>query len=144
MSNETLDIGLVEITALAMDGHFEPLAKHIESGGHLDPQTRKVLVAYLRNEIKFKAGNRRTYQQEKKERAAAREVYGLQCHFAFEHGKRGCRDKAIKCYLDRHEDAKLETLKGYLKNFPMQGVQKALFNAACEAHANLKKNGVGK
>lgn len=110
-----VDLALLDLTAHAMSGNLEPLAQHIESGGNLDRPTREFLAAYLRGEIKFKRGNRRTYFQEAKEQRAVSYVRSLRFHYAVLHGSRGSLARAVRTFLDKHPEMSEETLKTYMK-----------------------------
>lgn len=106
------DLALIKLTAPAYSGDIEPLAKHIETGGNLDGQTRKFLAAFLRGEIKY---SRRKFSQRMKELQVVFEVRNLQKYYAGVNGSRGSRNRAIVHYLESHDEMKEDTLKDYLK-----------------------------
>lgn len=130
MSREPTNLFLIELTAHARSGKMDPLAKHIEGGGNLDGQTRDFLAAFLRGDVKFKRGNRRTFAQYNRELKVVDAVQSLQIHEAMVRGARGSRARAIAQYLDRHPNMNAETLKGYLKHFGQSGLVKAILRQA--------------
>jgi hypothetical protein len=113
-SQRVRDLAEVEVTAHAMSGHFEPLAKYVEEGGELGSDTRDLLARILRGELRFKRGNRRTYAQRMTEWRAREAVRGFQRHYTVLHGSRGSRADAIRRYLELHPHVNEETLKKYL------------------------------
>jgi hypothetical protein len=134
------DLALIELVSHARDGNVEPLARHIEKGGHLDAATRKFIAAHLRGEIKRKRGNRRTLAQEEIERKTVNLLRGLQFGIACLHGQRGSLRRAIDKYLEMHPQTNEETLKTYLKR-QKGGVWSAMLEVADEVRAS---NGVSK
>ena len=53
----------------AMTGEFEPFAKYIERGYDLHSEMRLWLAAFLRGELKWKPGNRRTMLSRSKQKS---------------------------------------------------------------------------
>lgn len=53
----------MKVVYAARSGELEPLAKYLEDGGYMTEEIQEFLVAYLRGEIKWKRGNKRTYSQ---------------------------------------------------------------------------------
>lgn len=64
---QTADIEEVGALLHAESGDLEPLAKYIERGGAIGPETRRFLVAHLRGEIPKRRGLKRTWAQVERE-----------------------------------------------------------------------------
>lgn len=110
-----IDTALVDLLAHALTGHTEPLAKHLETGGHIDQPTREFLAATLRGEVRRKRGNTRTHSQRQMELEAVLAVRALQFESALDRGSRGSRSIAINRYLELNPSANENTLNDYLK-----------------------------
>lgn len=95
----------------AYSGHFEPLAKHLESGGVFLPCMREFIVAHLRGEIKFKRGARRTFAQKQLDREVGDEVLLIQEALNLN------RSKAVAEYLHIHPSMNPDTLKSILNRY---------------------------
>ena len=107
-----MDFSTFDIRLHAESGNMEPLARHIEAGGHLCPGLRKILAAQLRGEMKYR---RRSWAQQRLEDRIVLAVYGIRLMERERIGK--CSEyRAAQIYLDRHPDMNPETLKTYLRN----------------------------
>jgi hypothetical protein len=128
----------------AEGGEIELLAKLIENGGDLGPETRKWLAAHLRGKLPKKRGNKRLWSQVEREMGIVRLIR----HFQYnrgkfdlalrklskkeirrlanneEEGRRFCRDNrgeitenaAVELYLEMVEGAvPRETVRTYLR-----------------------------
>lgn len=94
--------------AHAWSGNFEPLAKYIEAGGELNEQQREFLVALLRDKIRFKRGNRRTFVQKLRDTDAALAIRLAQIGGL-------TRSQAVRSWLDCNPGVSEETLKKMLQ-----------------------------
>ena len=99
-----LTIADIDMAGHGESGNSEPLARHIEAGGNLGPQSRRTLVRILRGELRFSRGARRTYAQALADMRVTEEVRGFQRHFAIRHGWRGSRASAIRRRLTPHRN----------------------------------------
>lgn len=93
----------------AYSGNFEPLARYLEAGGELKGGMREFLIALLRDQIRFKRGNRRTFAQRQLDRQIGEEIS------LFEDALGLGRSEAIRRYLDQHPTMNSETLKSILR-----------------------------
>lgn len=101
----------------AIDGDLEPLARHIEQGGDLDPVVRKWLAAHLRGETARTPGLKRTTGQQVREAKVLAALFFLQEIEEEARGKRGARARAIRALLDCSPSLTERTVKRYLANY---------------------------
>lgn len=93
----------------AQAGEFEPFAKYIERGYALNGEMRLWLAAFLRGELKWKKGNRRTMGQMSADIRVLKVIENLMS----ENG--GKQRRAIDSYLDENPNVNIETLRKQLK-----------------------------
>ena len=89
---------------------IEALAEHIERGGIIGGHLRDFLAKYLRKQIKFKRGNKRTRAQAYREHTILEQVA---YHYVF--GKKKTIWAAMKSYLDHNPRESANAVKAYLK-----------------------------
>jgi hypothetical protein len=136
---------LEEVTLLlhAEGGEIEPLAKHIEEGGALGPDTRKWLADHLRGRHPKKPGIKRLWSQVEREMKVASHIRHIQDQWWIydainKYGLEYCKEqladedkylklrneyrepikenRALSIYLDAHPDMNRETIRAYLRN----------------------------
>jgi hypothetical protein len=98
----------------AMTGNFEPLARHIESGGRISPGMRKFLAEHLRGEFPRQPGNKRTYAQMEMESRILTQISLIQILEGV------TENKALSILLDRKPDLNRDTVKGYIRKNKMR------------------------
>jgi hypothetical protein len=112
-----VDLTNIDLVLHAQSGDLRPLADHIENGGAIDGNIRQFLAQYLRGEVQWKPGNKRTWGQVKMESRVIRELQTIAFMMLLE-GNEKVSEYAVKqAFLARNEDMNENTLSGYIKKF---------------------------
>ena len=114
------DLRFIDAFLKARDGDLRLLADVIEAGYNLDETTRKFLAQYLRDEVTFQRGNRRTFVAQMEDARVLRLVTLLS---EYEEDMKRAADKlgvkykpkgGLRAYLDLHPDCNENTVKTQL------------------------------
>jgi|GEM_PF-4690591 len=111
-----VDVANMTLLFDAQIGHLTPLANHIENGGNIDSEMRKFLSAYLRGEVKWKRGTKRTVAQRNREAKCQMLVNGIRKMESIYLERTVSEYEAMKKYIEWYEpQMDPETLKTYMK-----------------------------
>lgn len=122
-----MDFATLAVLAHAKSGDIRPLAKHIEDGGYICPETRLFLARYLRGKLRYRPGNRRTYSQVEREATLASTILYLRRQMGRETGegfKLASEYAAIEAYLKLDETANRATLRSLLRRGKLSRMRK--------------------
>jgi hypothetical protein len=115
------DLRVIDAYLKAQDGDFRLLADVIEAGYNLDETTRKFLAKYLRGEVKFSRGNRRTFAAKMEDARVLSLVRRLEENegevkrAANRLGLKYKRRGSNRLYLDLFPNVNSDTLRSQLK-----------------------------